>query len=165
MPVTDAKHDADARTLTITAEFAAPAQRIWQIYADPRQLEKVWGPPTYPATVVDHDFVPGGRVNYFMTSPEGEKFAGYWKITAVDEPSSFSFEDGFADVDFTPNPDMPVSANIYSFFEHDGRTRAMYVSTFKSAADLQKVLDMGVIEGASLALGQIDELVASLETT
>ena len=55
MPVTDVQHDLDNLTLTITAEFAAPVERIWQVYADPRQLEKVWGPPTYPATVVDHD--------------------------------------------------------------------------------------------------------------
>lgn len=84
MPVTDVSHDVDTMTLTIAAEFAAPVKRIWQIYADPRQLEKVWGPPTYPATVVEHDLTPGGQVKYFMTGPDGEKFAGYWKITAVD---------------------------------------------------------------------------------
>ena len=42
MPVTNVSHDIDALTLTITAEFAAPRARIWQIYADPRQLEKIW---------------------------------------------------------------------------------------------------------------------------
>lgn len=161
MPVTDVRHDVDTMTLTIHAEFAAPVERIWQIYADPRQLEKVWGPPTYPATVVEHDLTPGGQVTYFMTSPEGEKFAGYWKVTAVDEPRSFSFEDGFADADFTPNPDMPVSTNVYSFTEHHGRTRAIYVATYQSREGLQKVLDMGVVEGASAAIDQIDALVAS----
>lgn len=161
MPVTDVQHDQDTRTLTITAEFAAPAHRIWQIYADPRQLEKVWGPPTYPATVVEHDLTPGGRVNYFMTSPEGEKFAGYWNVTAVDEPRSFSFEDGFADLDFNPNPDMPVSTNVYTFTEHDGRTGATYVATYDTAEGLQKVLEIGVVEGASSAINQIDELLAS----
>jgi uncharacterized protein YndB with AHSA1/START domain len=161
MPVTDVSHDVDAMTLTITAEFAAPVERIWQVYADPRQLEKVWGPPTFPATVVEHDLTPGGRVTYYMTSPEGEKFAGYWQITAVDQPRSFSFEDGFADSDFTPNPDMPVSSNVYSFSEHDGRTSATYKATYQSAEGLQKVLDMGVVEGASAAINQIDDLVAS----
>ena len=87
MPVTDVQHDLDTRTLTIIADFAAPVERVWQVYADPRQLEKVWGPPTYPATFVDHDLRPGGRVTYFMTSPEGDKHAGYWEVTAVDEPS------------------------------------------------------------------------------
>lgn len=59
MPVTDVQQDIDTRTLTIVAEFAAPVERIWQVYADPRQLEKVWGPPTYPATVVEHNLTPG----------------------------------------------------------------------------------------------------------
>jgi uncharacterized protein YndB with AHSA1/START domain len=159
MPVTDVQHDLDNLTLTITAEFAAPVQRIWQVYADPRQLEQVWGPPTYPATVVDHSLTPGGRVTYFMTSPEGDKYAGYWVVTAVDEPTSFSFDDGFADQDFNPNPEMPVSKNVYTFAEHNGGTRAIYVSTYESADALQQVLDMGVVEGASSAINQIDELI------
>ena len=46
MPVTAVTHDLESRTLTITAEFAAPADRVWEVYADPRQLERVWGPPT-----------------------------------------------------------------------------------------------------------------------
>ncbi len=161
MPVTDVKHDLDNLTLTITADFAAPVQRVWQVYADPRQLEKVWGPPTFPATVVDHSFAPGGRVTYFMTGPEGEKYAGYWEITAVDEPTSFSFDDGFADEDFNPNPELPVSKNVYTFAEHNGGTRAVYVSTYASAEALQQVLDMGVVEGASSAINQIDELLAA----
>jgi len=161
MPVTDVQQDLDNLTLTITAHFAAPVERIWQVYADPRQLEKVWGPPTYPATVVDHDLTPGGRVTYYMTSPEGEKFAGYWLVTTVDEPTSFSFQDGFADLDFNPNPGLPVSTNVYTFTEHDGGTRATYVGTYPSAEALKQVLDMGVVEGTTSALNQIDGLVAS----
>ena len=161
MPVTDVRQDLDSLTLTITAEFAAPVERIWQIYVDPRQLEKVWGPPSYPATMVDHDLTPGGRTTYFMTSPEGEKFAGYWNVTAVDEPRSFAFDDGFADLDFTPNPDLPVSRNVYTFTAHGGGTRAVFTSTYESAEAMQKVLDMGMVEGATSAINQIDDLVAS----
>ena len=161
MPVTDVRQDLDTLTLTITADFAAPLERVWQVYADPRQLEKVWGPPTYPATFVDHDLRPGARTTYFMTGPEGDKFAGYWEITAVDEPNGFSFRDGFADLEFTPNPALPVSTNDYTFSAHDGGTRATFVSTFASAEAMQKVLDMGVVEGATAAINQIDGLLAS----
>ena len=161
MPVIDVSHDVDALTLTITAQFAAPVERIWQIYADPRQLEKVWGPPTYPATVVEHDLTPGGQMKYFMTSPDGDKYAGYWNITAVDEPRSFTFEDGFADSDFNPNPDMPVSIErLHLHGARWRRTRGLS-GTYRSATDLQMVLDMGVVEGASSAINQIDDLVAS----
>jgi uncharacterized protein YndB with AHSA1/START domain len=162
VPVTDVTHDLDTRTITITAEFAAPVERIWQVYADPRQLEKVFGPPTYPATFVDHDLTPGGRAHYYMTSPEGEKYYGWWKVTTVDEPRSFALEDGFAtDDSFTPAKDLPVSKNVYAFAAIDGGTRATFTSTYDSAEDLQKVLDMGVIEGASSAIDQIDALVAA----
>ena len=161
MPVTDVQQDLDNLTLTITAEFAAPVQRIWQVYADPRQLEKVWGPPSYPATVVDHDLTPGGRVTYYMTGPEGDKHAGYWQVRTVDEPRGFTFDDGFADLDFNPRPEMPVSENVFSFAEQDGGTRATFVSRYESADALKQVLEMGIVEGATAAINQVDELVTS----
>jgi uncharacterized protein YndB with AHSA1/START domain len=161
MPVTDVAKDLDTRTLTITAEFAAPVERVWQVYADPRQLERIWGPPGYPATVVAHDMRPGGRVHYFMTSPEGEKYRGWWVFTAVDEPRSFAFDDGFAaDDTFEPTPGMPVSHNVYTFEATATGTRAVYTGTYESADALQQVLDMGVIEGATAAINQIDDLLA-----
>ncbi len=162
MPVTDVQHDLDARTLTITADFAAPVDRVWEVYADPRQLERVWGPPGYPATFVDHELAPGGRMNYFLTSPEGEKHYAYWDVTSVDEPKSFSFKDGFAvDETFAPNPQMPESTQVYEFTQVDGATRATFVATYASAEALQQVLAMGVVEGASAAINQIDDLLAS----
>jgi uncharacterized protein YndB with AHSA1/START domain len=161
MPVTDITKDIERRTFAITAEFAAPVERVWALYADPRQLEQVWGPPEYPATFVAHDLRPGGRMTYYMTSPEGERFAGYWDVDEVDQPSSFAFRDGFADADLNPNPDLPVSRNDYTFAATDEGTRAVFTSTFDSAEDLQKVLDMGIEEGATSAINQIDGFLAN----
>ncbi|MGB6125745.1 MAG: SRPBCC domain-containing protein [Gordonia sp. (in: high G+C Gram-positive bacteria)] len=161
MPVIDVQSDTAALTLTITAEFAAPVDRVWDVYANPRQLEKVWGPPDYPATFVEHDFQPGGRASYYMTAPDGQKFGGWWEFDSIDPTSSFSFTDGFADDDLQPVDNMPVSTNHYTFTATDTGTRTVYQSTFASADDLQKVLDMGVIEGASGAINQIDALLAA----
>ena len=162
MPVTEVQPDHDTLTLTITAEFAAPVERVWEVYADPRQLERIWGPPTHPATFVDHELAPGGRMNYFMTSPEGERYYGYWDVMQVDGPKSFTFNDGFAlDETFARNTDLPEARNDFTFTDTDGGTRATYVMTFATAEGLQQVLAMGVVEGMSLALGQIDELLAS----
>ncbi len=160
MPVTDITHDLDHLTLTITAQFAAPVERIWEVYADPRQLEKVWGPPEYPATVVDHSLTPGGRVTYYMTGPEGDRYYGYWSVLTVEEPRSFSYEDGFAHEDFSPNTELPISTCVSSFSAQDGGTRATYATTFASREGLQTVLDMGVEEGSRTSINQIDALVA-----
>jgi uncharacterized protein YndB with AHSA1/START domain len=161
MPVVDVTQNLDALSLTIVAEFAAPVQRIWELYADPRQLEQVWGPPEYPATFVDHDLTPGGRVTYYMTSPEGDRFFGYWEVGEVAPLQHFSFADGFADSEFRPIPDLPLSQNSYSFAEYERGTRATYVSTYASAEDMQQVLDMGMMEGATSAIDQIDTLLAA----
>jgi hypothetical protein len=71
MTVTDVRKDPAALTMTVASEWDAPIARVWQLWADPRKLERWWGPPTYPATVVEHDLRPGGKVSYFMTSPRG----------------------------------------------------------------------------------------------
>ena len=165
MPVTDITKDVESRTLTITAEFAAPVERVWSLYADPRQLEQVWGPPEYPATFVDHELRPGTRSTYYMTSPEGEKFAGYWDITSVEPTSRFTFRDGFAHEDLSPNPELPVSENVYTFEAVDGGTRAVYSAVYATAEGLQTVLDMGVEEGATTALNQIDGFLAQHATS
>jgi uncharacterized protein YndB with AHSA1/START domain len=162
MPVTDVQTDTDALTLTITADFAAPVERVWEIYADPRQLEQVWGPPTHPATFVDHDLTPGGRMTYYMTSPAGDRFHAYWTIVDVAAPGAFSFLDGFArDESFTPDESMPEGHNSYTFTTTDGGTRATFVTTYADAESLQKVLDVGVVEGSTLAINQIDGLLAA----
>ncbi|GAA4407816.1 SRPBCC domain-containing protein [Fodinibacter luteus] len=161
MPVTGISKDIENRTIVITAQFAAPPERVWALYADPRQLERVWGPPQYPATFVDHELRAGSRTTYYMTSPEGEKFAGYWDITGVEPTTRFTFLDGFAHEDLTPNPDMPVSENTYTFEAAEGGTRVVYHSVYATAEGLQTVLAMGVEEGATTAINQIDGFLAA----
>ena len=64
MPVTSVEKDLDQLTITIVADFAAPVARLWDAHTDPRQIERFWGPPTYPATFLRHDAAPGGRSVY-----------------------------------------------------------------------------------------------------
>lgn len=161
MTVTDVHKDLGARTLTVTAEFDAPAERVWQMWADPRLLERWWGPPTYPATFVDHDLAPGGDMRYFMTSPEGDRYHGWWQVIDVDEPKRIRFEDGFADADGNRNAEMPTTNAEVTIEERgQGRTLMTITSTFPSTAAMEQLLTMGMEEGITLAVGQIDELLA-----
>ena len=160
MPVTEVTKNLDARTLTITAEFASPIERVWQVYADPRQLERVWGPPSHPATVVEHSLVPGGRVHYFMTGPDGEKYYGGWNVLTVDEPNRFTIEDFFADEGFQPAAGMPVAQGEFRFESSGDGTRATFTTTYDTVEALQQTLDMGMEEGATQATNQIDRLLA-----
>ena len=73
MTVTDVQKDPGTMTMTITTAFDAPVDQVWRVWSDPRLLERWWGPPTYPATVVEHDLSPGGTIRYYMTGPEGDR--------------------------------------------------------------------------------------------
>ena len=160
MPVTDVRKDADALTMTITSRFDAVPEQVWTVWSDPRRLERWWGPPAYPATVVDHDLTPGGRVSYFMTSPEGEKYHGYWNVTAVDAPRSLSFVDGFADDTGAPNPAMPESSTSVTLAADGAGTVMTITTTFASTEAMEQLLAMGMEQGITLAIGQIDPILA-----
>jgi uncharacterized protein YndB with AHSA1/START domain len=160
MSVTNVDKDFDNLTLTLIADFDAPGDEVWQLWADPRRLERWWGPPTYPATFEAHDLTPGGEVTYYMTSPEGEKYRGWWRITSVDPPKAIEFTDGFADADGTPSADMPVTTVRMELAEHDGGTRMELRSVFDTRAQMEQLDAMGMAEGLRQSVGQMDALLA-----
>lgn len=160
MPVSDVQKDLDTLTMTITAEFDAPAERLRHIWSDPRQLERWWGPPSHPATFTDHDLTPGGRVAYFMTGPDGERHHGWWRVEEVEPPNRLRFEDGFADAEGKPNEEMPTMIATVTLNESSGRTTMAIESRFTSRESMEQMLEMGSEEGMKEALGQIDALLA-----
>ncbi|CAL9618857.1 hypothetical protein SUDANB176_05797 [Streptomyces sp. enrichment culture] len=160
MTVTSVDKDVDHLTLTLIADFTAPVERVWQLWADPRLLERWWGPPTYPATFEEHDLTPGGEVRYFMTSPEGEKYGGWWRITSVTPPTSLEFTDGFSDRDGRPNPEMPTTAVRMTLAERGGGTRMELRSVFDSREQMDRLAEMGMVEGLTASVGQMDDVLA-----
>jgi uncharacterized protein YndB with AHSA1/START domain len=161
MTVTAVQKDPKALTMTITAEFDASPERVWQLWADPRQLERWWGPPTYPATFTQHDLTPGSRVVYHMTGPEGDQPHGYWDVLEADPPHRLAFRDGFADADGTPNDEFPLTEGHVTIEPvGEGRTRMSIESRFPSVEAMEQLAAMGMEEGMTLAVGQIDAILA-----
>jgi uncharacterized protein YndB with AHSA1/START domain len=161
MTVTAVRKSTENLTMAIDAEFDASAERVWQLWADPRQLERWWGPPTYPATFTRHDLAPGSRVEYHMTGPTGDQPRGYWDIIETDPPRSLVFHDGFANDDGTPNELLAGTEARVTITEiGDGRTRMSIESRFPSAEAMAQVLAMGMEEGLTQAVAQIDAILA-----
>lgn len=159
MTVQTVEKDLANRTMVVTAEFDAPIERVWQLWADPRKLERWWGPPTYPAQVSEHNLTPGGRVAYAMTGPEGDRHHGYWDVVAVDPPHTLEVLDGFADSDGRPNADLPTMQMRVALTSRGAGTRAVITSTFATVEAMQTVIDMGIEEGLRGAMAQMDALL------
>ncbi len=162
MTVTDVRKDPTALSLSVESEWDAPIARVWQLWADPRKLERWWGPPTYPATVVTHELRPGGNVSYFMTGPGGDRQHGWWKVTEVEEPHRLDFDDGFADSEGNPDARMPTMQFAVTLAElPTGATRMVIETRFPSREAMDQMLEMGMEEGMAAANGQIADILAT----
>ena len=161
MTVTAVHKDPSTLTMVLTAEFEASPERVWDQWADPRKLERWWGPPTFPATFTRHALTPGARVEYYMTGPAGEQPHGFWDVVDVEPPNRLSFRDGFANDDGTPNETMAGSrAEVTIEAIGGGRTRMTIASHFPSRDAMELILSMGMEEGLTQAVGQIDAILA-----
>lgn len=161
MPVIECTKDPKNFTMTIVSDFSADPTRVWQLWDDPRQLERWWGPPEWPATFYEHDFVEGGRSKYFMTGPDGTKMHGWWKFVAIEAQVSLQVEDGFADDNGEPSGDHGTTTMFATLEPSDLGTRMTMCSQFESLEQLEEMLEMGMQEGMIAALGQIDEILAA----
>jgi uncharacterized protein YndB with AHSA1/START domain len=152
--------DPDALTLTLVAQFDASPDRVWGVWEDPRKLERWWGPPTFPATFTRHEFMVGGQSRYFMTGPAGETSRGWWRIDAIDKPRRLEFANGLAGDDGEPMSGVEPMAGRVTFEATDDGTRMAVVTHFTDVEQMQTMLGMGMEEGMTLAIGQIDAVLS-----
>lgn len=162
MPITSITSDPEALTMTVIGDYPVPVQRLWEAWVDPRQLERFWGPPGWPATFTRHDMTVGGRSEYHMTGPDGERSGGYWVVASIDPGTSIEVIDGFANEDGSDDTQMPNMRMTMSFESTDDGSRLVMVTTFPDLATMEQLAEMGMVEGATGAFGQLDDVLADL---
>ncbi|HEV2527073.1 MAG TPA: SRPBCC domain-containing protein [Thermomicrobiales bacterium] len=147
--------------LTMTRTFGAPRQFVWDAYTVPEQIVKWWGPVGFTTTVKAMDVRPGGVWHYRMHSPEwGDSWglATYSEVSPIDR---LVYTDAFTDESGAVNADMPVANISIEFADQGDRTLVTIHTDYATAEELQKVLEMGVTEGAESQYTRLDELAAS----
>lgn len=164
MPITSISSDPAALTLTVVADYPVPVERLWDAYADPRQLERFWGPEQWPATFTQHDMAVGGRSHYYMTGPDGTISRAWFRFLVVEPLRKIEVEDGFADESGRPNPAMPTMRMVFSFERTAAGSRSTTVTRFPSLEAMEQLVSMGMMEGMKSAMGQLDACFADLQT-
>jgi uncharacterized protein YndB with AHSA1/START domain len=155
MPLASITKDAANLTLTVVGDYPVPQERLWAAFADPRQLERFWGPPFMPATFTRHEMRVGGRAEYVLTGPEGETWSGSWTFTAVSPISSFEAQDG---EDNAEDESMPSSMK-FAFETTPTGSRMTCVTTFSSVEAMEQTTP-GMEQGLRAAMPQLDAVLA-----
>jgi len=160
MPVTNVDKNIDALTLTITAEFDADAERLWELWADPRQLERWWGPPSHSSTFVEHELTPGARTTYFMTGPDGEKHHGSWRIEEAEPPHRLRISDDDVDDEGKPEDGGPTAMTV-TIAEANGTATMSIQTHFGDRESMEQTIEMGFEQGMTEMLNQVDPLLGA----
>lgn len=192
MTVISSRRDPEALTLEMVAEFTAPPERVWEVFSDPRKLERWWGPPGYPATFTRHEFEVGGQARYYMTGPQaerlleavsetggagdphgqvggdahghvgGDRHHGWWRFEEIEEPSRLRFRNGLAAADGEPVPGIRPAGALVNLEPIATGTRMTVITQFVDVEQMEMMLRMGMEEGSRMAAGQIDALLEEL---
>jgi uncharacterized protein YndB with AHSA1/START domain len=156
MPLTSITNDAVKLTLTVVGDYPVSQQRLWDAFADPRQLERFWGPTFAPATFTHYDFKVGGRAEYFLSLPEGKKWSGSWKFIAVNSINAFEARDG---EDNAEDENMPAGMK-FTFETTPTGSRVNIVTQFSSVESMEQT-SPGMEEGLRAAIPQLDVVLAA----
>ena len=153
--------DKEAKTVAITREFQAALSLVWDAYTKPELLDQWWAPKPLTSRTKVMDFKVGGRRFYAMVSPDGQELG--WvlqKYTSISPKTNFKFFNAFADKD--ENPELPGSDWDLNFSDQGGTTKVSISIYNESLERMERLIELGFVEGATAQLKNLEELLATL---
>ena len=154
--------------IVITREFSAPRQLVWDVWTQPKHIEKWFGPKGFSTRVEKLDFKVGGRSVYVMIGPDGVEYpsTGVFKeIVPIEKiVSTDEFGDGIEEIEAMKDVDLPQGMIVTYLFDDLGqRTKLTIITSHPSLEEKKKHEDMGVVAGWNSSLDKAEEYFAELQ--
>ncbi len=151
----------ETKTVTITKDFDAPRDLVWDAYTRPELLDQWWAPKPFASRTKVREFREGGRRFYAMVSPEGLERWAVQRYTSITPKTNFKFFNAFADAD--ENLQLPGSDWDLNFSEQDGTTTVSVSIYNESLERMERIIaDGGFRTGTEMQLQNLDQLLATL---
>jgi len=157
---TEISKDLRNNKVYVVREFDASLEEVWRAWTESELLDLWWAPKPWKARTKHMDFREGGHWLYVMEGPKGEKSWCRNDYKSIVTHESITAVDAFCDENGVISTDFPQMYWDNEFLATDSGSKVVVEIKFDSAADLQKVVQMGFEEGFTAALGNLDELLA-----
>ena len=151
----------ETKTVSITEEFDATRDMIWDAYTQPELLDQWWAPKPMASRTKAMEFREGGRRFYAMVSPEGVERWAVQKYTSINPKTNFKFFNAFSDEN--ENLELPGSDWDLSFSEQNGTTTVSISIYNESLERLERMIAGGFGEGTKMQLNNLRELLTKLQ--
>jgi uncharacterized protein YndB with AHSA1/START domain len=152
--------DKATKTVFVSREFDAHLSLVWDAFTRPEILDQWWAPKPWVSKTKFMNFKVGGRRFYAMVGPEGQERWLIQEFTSISPKTNFKMSSAFADKD--ENPELPGSDWDLNFSEQNGTTKVSISIKNESLARMEKMIETGFKEGFTMALNNLENLLASL---
>lgn len=152
--------DKTTKKVFITREFDAELSLVWDAFTKAEILDQWMAPKPWLSKTKYMNFEVGGKRFYAMVSPEGHERWAIQEYTSITPKSNFKMYNAFADKD--ENPELPGSEWEYHFSEENGKTKVSITIYNESLARLEKMLEMGFVEGFKMTIDNLEKLLLDL---
>lgn len=155
--------DRDTNTLTLTREFAADLDLVWDAFTKADILEQWVAPKPYRLETKEMDFREGGRWLYAMVSPEDVRRYAMMEFLKIKDKLSFTTRNSFPDENGN-RVEGPFTFSITEtkFKEENGKTTVQIIKKMEDLVQLEKFAASGWKEGMTVTMGYLDELLERL---
>ncbi|REL32875.1 SRPBCC domain-containing protein [Rhodohalobacter sp. SW132] len=152
------------REIIFTRVFNAPRKLVFETYSTCEHLINWWGPRSWPLSYCQIDFKPGGTWHYCMSGPnDGDESWGLAKFKKIDEPEKIIYQDYFSDKDGNINTEMPAFDTVITFDSVDSKTKITVISKVGSKEEVEKLVEMGMIEGFTETWDRLEEHLEDIQ--
>ncbi|WP_077325411.1 SRPBCC family protein [Virgibacillus siamensis] len=163
-------YKTEGRTLVMERVCNAPKDLVFKAFSESEHLENWWGPEGWETETRKFEFVPDGEWHYCMRCTDkkqgdfyGQESWGKTIYKEINVPKKIVYTDVFSDEMGNSANDLPVIQVTIDFIEQEGKTKLILQSQFESIEALQKVIDMGVVEGTDSQYKCLDDYLAQIQ--
>ncbi|MZQ86664.1 SRPBCC domain-containing protein [Paenibacillus sp. 5J-6] len=160
----------EGKVLFLEREFNAPRELVFQAFTQAEHLKHWWGPKGWTLPVCHVDFRVGGVWHYCMKCEDKNQGDFYgmesWGKSVYREiivPEKIVAVDYFSDAEGNEAPNMPATIVTLEFIQTENGTKVINRGEYASAEDVQKVMDMGMLQGVTETWDRLAQHLESIQ--
>lgn len=142
--------------ITMSREFRAPRELVFEAHADCAHIRQWWGPRGHTMATCEMDFRPGGAWRFVDRDADGNELAFFGQYREIVRPERIVWTFGFEGMDGEPGEE------VLTLEEHDGVTTLTTRSFFPSLEARDATIASGMEHGAAETWDRLAEHLATM---
>jgi uncharacterized protein YndB with AHSA1/START domain len=139
------------REIVLSRVIAAPRERVFQAWTDPKQVVQWFGPDGFTIESLECDIRVGGRWRFNYTGPDGTRYDNRMVFLRIEAPRLIEIEHG------SDKDDDPARFYVIVTFDaqSDGKTVLTLRQLHPTKEQREGVIGFGAVEYGYQTLGKL----------